>query len=417
MRRALEMERLPNAATGFVGDRYWYQTDGLDSVVALTDESGDLASPFLYDEYGQLLAGTTELQMFAYTGQDYDVETGLYHFYARYYDARRGIWLTQDTHIHLAIYPQNLLRYSYVANNPIVAFDLYGFLSSEEKEAIQKLKTLIGENQQFRNKERKLKQQVSERVNWYQSPDEALTFIREMKETFRQMRMDDEQFIRDVKKEKNRWYYKVFGWLPKMKQARRDLETVISDTELRMERIDKQLRKLKKLKELFEDLENNQADRKTAREKFDQTRQKVDRIVKKTAENTMGRSGWCAAYVSDVHQEIYNTYYGNDAWKRGHAKDLSNSLSQHKVWHNKGNSVTERKNDNSWRDILEPGDILFIDPDDVTYGGAAATYGHVLTYVGDDTFADMGDAKIKHYNWLDSVVISSVARPLPQKIE
>jgi RHS repeat-associated protein len=130
LRRPVEMERLPNPATGFAGDRHWYQSDGLDSVVALTDESGDLAAPFLYDEYGQMLAGTTELQVFAYTGQDYDVETGLYHFYARYYDARTGTWLTQDTYRGIKGLAKTLHRYSYVGNNPTNNFDLLGYTES-----------------------------------------------------------------------------------------------------------------------------------------------------------------------------------------------------------------------------------------------------------------------------------------------
>jgi len=130
MRRPLEMERLPNPATGFAGDRHWYQTDGLDSVVALTDESGDLASPFLYDEYGQLLAGTTALQLFAYTGQDYDVETGLYHFYARYYDPSVGVWLTQDAYRGVKGLAGTLHRYNYVNDNPITTFDFLGYVDS-----------------------------------------------------------------------------------------------------------------------------------------------------------------------------------------------------------------------------------------------------------------------------------------------
>jgi hypothetical protein len=63
------MERLNN------GERYWYETDGLDSVVALTNQNGDVVSPFLYEEYGQILAGTTDLQLFTYTAQDYDVDS------------------------------------------------------------------------------------------------------------------------------------------------------------------------------------------------------------------------------------------------------------------------------------------------------------------------------------------------------
>jgi RHS repeat-associated protein len=134
MRRPLEMERLPNLATSFAGDRHWYQTDGLDSVVALTDESGALASPFLYDEYGQLLAGTTELQLFAYTGQDYDVETGLYHFYARYYSASLGVWIQADTYKKSVRAKFELGSYIYVRQNPISLYDFLGFRPAPVKD-------------------------------------------------------------------------------------------------------------------------------------------------------------------------------------------------------------------------------------------------------------------------------------------
>ncbi|MFP4394542.1 MAG: RHS repeat-associated core domain-containing protein, partial [Anaerolineales bacterium] len=130
LRRPLEMERLPNPATGFAGDRHWYQSDGLDSVVALADESGDVASPFLYDEYGQMLVGMTELQVFAYTGQDYDVETGLYHFYARYYDSRLAQWLSLDSHRGRPDRPLSMHRYSYVLVNPVKYVDSRGYSSS-----------------------------------------------------------------------------------------------------------------------------------------------------------------------------------------------------------------------------------------------------------------------------------------------
>jgi RHS repeat-associated protein len=125
LRRPFAMERLPNAETGFAGDRHWYQSDGLDSVVALTDESGDLASPFLYDEYGQMLAGSTELQVFAYTGQDYDPETGLYHFHARFYESYNGTWLTLDP------YRGDGHRYLYTRNNPPNSIDVGGLKSCE----------------------------------------------------------------------------------------------------------------------------------------------------------------------------------------------------------------------------------------------------------------------------------------------
>jgi len=131
LRRPLEMERLANPATGFAGDRHWYQSDGLDSVVALTDEGGALALPYLYDEYGQMLAGTTELQVFAYTGQDYDAETGFHHFYARYYDADVGMWTTRDWHGGKPDIPLSQHRYLYVLANPIALTDVLGLYPDE----------------------------------------------------------------------------------------------------------------------------------------------------------------------------------------------------------------------------------------------------------------------------------------------
>jgi RHS repeat-associated protein len=135
LRRPLEMERLPNPATGFVGDRHWYQSDGLDSVVALTDESGNLASPYLYDEYGGMLVGMTELQLFAYAMQDYDPETKSYHFYARYFESGRGVWLTQDDYRGTYSKPASLHRYSYVESNPISGIDQLGYCRRSDTQA------------------------------------------------------------------------------------------------------------------------------------------------------------------------------------------------------------------------------------------------------------------------------------------
>lgn len=121
LRRPFELEKLSS------GKRYWFQTDGLDSVAALTDESGDLVSPFLYDDYGKLLTGAVDLQLLTYTAQDYDAETGLLHFYARTYDAETGVWLTQDAYRGRIDAPGTLGRYGYVGGNPLAQPDFLGF--------------------------------------------------------------------------------------------------------------------------------------------------------------------------------------------------------------------------------------------------------------------------------------------------
>lgn len=127
MRRPFELERLPSDSTGGHSQRYWFQTDGLDSVVALTDESGNLVAPFLYDDYGRLLAGDTGLQLLTYTAQDYDAESGLLHFYARYYDPATAVWMTQDAYRGKSARPDTQQRYTYVADNPIIFTDFLGF--------------------------------------------------------------------------------------------------------------------------------------------------------------------------------------------------------------------------------------------------------------------------------------------------
>jgi YD repeat-containing protein len=112
MRRPLEMERLPNAETGFAGDRHWYQYDGAGSVVGLTDRDGTLVQPYLYDEFGQLLIGNPSLWEFAYLGLGYDSETRLYRLSGKgYYDPVQGVyWLSTQQKEHTPITnPVNLL--------------------------------------------------------------------------------------------------------------------------------------------------------------------------------------------------------------------------------------------------------------------------------------------------------------------
>jgi RHS repeat-associated protein len=120
------LERAPNIGPA---ESYWYHYDGLGSVVALTDEAGLDACALRYDEYGNLLRGCNEINHYSYTGQEYDPETGLYHFFARYYDPEVGVWITLDEHRGNTENPVTLHRVMYVLGNPILLVDSYGFIS------------------------------------------------------------------------------------------------------------------------------------------------------------------------------------------------------------------------------------------------------------------------------------------------
>ncbi len=121
--RMVLLERTPISGTV---ESYWYHYDGLGSVVALTDESGAEVCRYKYDEYGNLLQDCPDLNHYTYTGQEYDAETGLVHFYARYYDAEVGVWIALDTYRGSVKNPPSSHRYMYAFDNPLTWIDPNG---------------------------------------------------------------------------------------------------------------------------------------------------------------------------------------------------------------------------------------------------------------------------------------------------
>jgi RHS repeat-associated protein len=61
-----------------------------------------------------------------YTGQEEDAETGLYYYGARYYDPAIGRFISPDIIVPDPGDPQDLNRYTYVGNNPLLYIDPTG---------------------------------------------------------------------------------------------------------------------------------------------------------------------------------------------------------------------------------------------------------------------------------------------------
>jgi len=98
-------------------DSYFYHKDGLGSVANLTDASGNIKKGYTYRSFGEIHRETGSLvQPFTFTGREYDLESGLYYYRARYYDPKAARFLTQDP-IGFAGGDVNLYRY--VHNNPV----------------------------------------------------------------------------------------------------------------------------------------------------------------------------------------------------------------------------------------------------------------------------------------------------------
>jgi len=102
----------------------FYHQDGLGTVTELTDSNGSVAKAYAYDAYGNLLEspGTVE-QPYTYTGREFDAETGLYYYRARYYDSMTGRFLQKDP---IGLGGGDVNFYNYVRNNPPRLADPFG---------------------------------------------------------------------------------------------------------------------------------------------------------------------------------------------------------------------------------------------------------------------------------------------------
>jgi RHS repeat-associated protein len=109
-------EPLAESTAGASG---YYEQDGLGSVTSLTNGAGALAQMYTDDSFGNLTASQGTLaNPFRYTGREFDPETGLYYYRARYYDAKVGRFLSEGTlHFTLGLtwpFPQGKMIVSIV---------------------------------------------------------------------------------------------------------------------------------------------------------------------------------------------------------------------------------------------------------------------------------------------------------------
>jgi RHS repeat-associated protein len=63
----------------------------------LTDASGNVLQVYEYDSFGNLKDQKNRVkQPYNYTGREWDKETGLYYYRARYYDPMEGRFISKD---------------------------------------------------------------------------------------------------------------------------------------------------------------------------------------------------------------------------------------------------------------------------------------------------------------------------------
>lgn len=135
------------------GQWKFYVTDHQGSTHYLVDASGTVTDEYEYDnDYGQTTNRIgTSYNPYRYTGQQYDVETGLYYLRARYYDPMVGRFTTRDP----IGYSAGTNVYTYCGGNPVNFMDpsgledtwstpwkITGFSATDEKKVRSALGTM-----------------------------------------------------------------------------------------------------------------------------------------------------------------------------------------------------------------------------------------------------------------------------------
>jgi RHS repeat-associated protein len=98
----------------------YYLADHLGSIVQTTNSAGTITVSRDYDPFGNPLAGAATAG-YAFTGREWDPETSLYYYRARYYDPSVGRFLSEDP-----LPDPGFSLYAYVHNNPVGSIDPSG---------------------------------------------------------------------------------------------------------------------------------------------------------------------------------------------------------------------------------------------------------------------------------------------------
>jgi RHS repeat-associated protein len=106
----------------------YFHADGLGSITSLTGGTGQLAASYVYDPFGKLTTSSgTVTNPFQYTGREFDGESGLYYYRARYYESVTGRFMSEDP----IRFRGGVNFYEYVGNGAVTFVDPTGMKCKE----------------------------------------------------------------------------------------------------------------------------------------------------------------------------------------------------------------------------------------------------------------------------------------------
>ena len=127
-----------NAGVAQNSGTFQFVKDGLGSIIDVVDSSGTKVQHYSYSSFGKLLkiedGGGNDISAnpilephYSYTGREFDKESGLFYYRARYYDAHSGRFIQEDSYPGIGTSPQTFnSKYIYALNVPTVFTDPSG---------------------------------------------------------------------------------------------------------------------------------------------------------------------------------------------------------------------------------------------------------------------------------------------------
>jgi len=110
------------------GTTSYYEQDAVGSVSSVSNGTGALANTYAYDSFGKLTASSGTLtNPFQYTAREFDSETGLEFYRARYFDSAVGRFINEDP----LRFAAGMNFFAYVHNNPVALDDPTGLCDKD----------------------------------------------------------------------------------------------------------------------------------------------------------------------------------------------------------------------------------------------------------------------------------------------
>ena len=129
----------PQAGYGYIPndttkeETFFYHSDHLGSTSYITDDHANITQYDAYLPYGELLVdehSSSEDLPYKFNGKQFDEETGLYYYGARYMNPMASIWYGVDPMYNLDF---SVSTYIFCHNNPIKNKDINGMYGTEEE--------------------------------------------------------------------------------------------------------------------------------------------------------------------------------------------------------------------------------------------------------------------------------------------